>query len=218
MFKFGIISLLVVTAITFVSADASMAKMRAPLMHKVLLKDLKARLQVIQKNRALNGQESSFRDLVTFGEVIKVEEVISQYTAPEVLDSAALMSAIKRKISEDPKWNLNLDAAGFAALKPSLESFKTSFGEKSYVWAWMLKQNGDNAGAKKILTDLYRQNSDLLMQQSMINHGHNPLMELESIQQALIPMSTDSEKKQMDEKMQLMKKHVSNLPDAMMMT
>ena len=95
---------------------------------------------------------------------------------------------------------------------------KTNFGEKSYAWAWFLKQTGKPAEAKKILTTLFDERCASVMQMTDTNNFQSPLMPVLEVEQALETLSTDAEKAKLQKKVQDVKVHVSNLREYMIQT
>ncbi len=200
------------------AADASESRMKMASLHTLSTSSLRSHLDGVKKKRALTDVEMKFNELLSFAELLKVEKVLSHHLGPESLDSLALKAAVTRKIYEDPEWKQTLAVTDMQKLKGFSNSLKESFDEKSYVGAWILKQNGDQAKAKTILSDLYNKGADELLKIQRLNSGENPMVGLGFIQRALIPMSTTAEQEQINGKMQKLKNHVSNLPDLMIMT
>ena len=200
------------------AAPNALAKMRAPQNHPVLFNEIKTYLQTVQQKRAFNEQETSFQHLVSLADLLKVEQIFSRSPSPDALDSHALMLAIKDKITLHPTWDNQLSPTELNLIKPNATSLQKSFGAKSYVSAWILKQMGNKDQAKAMLSALANEGHEKLMEMRTIHFGNNPLPQLEYVHQALVPMSSEAEQRILNERMQKMKKHISNLPDSMMMT
>lgn len=204
------------------SSDAvvsnSMAKMAMRQSFNIPIKEMESYVKTTKTKRALTDTELKFKDLVALASLLKIETVNSYHSTADAVDSLALISAITLKVQESPKWDKPLAPSELGQLKAMNDSLKSSFKEKSYLWAWVLKQKGDQAGAKKILSQMFQEGSEEVMKIKMLHFGNNPVIQLEFVFQALGPLSTPTEIEQNTLQMQKMKKHVSNLPDSMMMT
>lgn len=187
--------------------SAKMASLAPPMVYK--LNVLKSNLHA---KRTLSETEKKIQDLLSLADLLKMTEISSYSRTPESTDLNAMTTAIRYQIQKDPKW-----ANKVSVDKLNADSLKASLGEKSYAWAWILKQKGDTIGSKKILTELFKEGSEGIMNLTSL-HDDSSLQDMMNVQEALAPMSTKAEGEAMDAKMQKMKIHISNLPDSRMMT
>ena len=77
---------------------------------------------------------------------------------------------------------------------------------------------GQGAESKKILVSLFEKKSSELLGSQFIFRNETHLTMLTTIDQALVPQCTKEENKARAKKLQQVKTHISNLPDATIMT
>lgn len=216
--KVFILTLVCLNLVTFAAADMSLARVSMPALRPIELRVLRSQIEDTQGKRKLTESETKYKNLIQLADILKVKVVYQQHQMTEIPDAAAVTKAIRSKIQEDPSWKHKLENAYITELRPTFESLKSSFGEKSYEWAWVLRQNGELSASKGILMDLFNEGLGDVRQLENLPFGENPLVKMEFIHKALLPMSTVGEQKTLNTKMQEVKSKVSNLPDSMMMT
>jgi|GEM_PF-4562053 len=167
---------------------------------------------------AVQTHNQAMQNLTAVAANLKVEKISSHSQDVGHTQLANISNGIVAKIKEHPKWDVSLSATEIQAITPHLELVKTTFGEKSYAWAWFLKQTGKTAEAKKILTTLFDERCANVMQMKSTNNLQSPLMPVFEVEQALLNLSTEAEKAKMQKKMQDVKVHVSNLQEYMIQT
>lgn len=88
------------------------------------------------------------------------------------------------------------------------------------VWPWLQLQLGQKTEAKAALAALYGKEFDsvMLLTQAVSGLGHTPLTEASYLHALLRPLATPAEAVGLDDKLQKMKVHVSNLPQAAIST
>jgi hypothetical protein len=219
MLRYLIILALVLSGNSYadmVAARASFAP--PPPTYTIPLAGIEAHYLALKKTRALNIIEASSDNLATVAATLKVENIISLTQDMAHNFSSDIGNAIIAKIKQHPKWDMSLSAADLQSITPHLELLKTTLGEKSYGHAWFLKQTGKTAEAKQILMTLFDQRCASVMKMSGTYNQQNPMMPVIEVELALLPLSTETEKKKVQKKMQEVKVHVSNLKDYQIMT
>ncbi len=192
------------------NASADMAAPRASLAppaptYPIALATVQAHYQAMQNLSAVAA-------------ILKVETITSRSQDVAHTQVASIRNAIVAKIQEHPKWDVALSSSEVQAITPHLEPVKTNFGEKSYAWAWFLKQTGKTAEAKKILTTLFEERCANVMQMTETHSLQSPLLPVLEVEQALQSLSTEAEKTKVQKKVQDVKVHVSNLREYMIQT
>jgi hypothetical protein len=167
---------------------------------------------------AVQAHYQALQNLTTVAANLKVEKISSHSQDVAHTQIASIRNAITAKIKEHPKWDVALSATEVQALTLHLALLKTTFGEKSYSWAWFLKQTGKTAEAKQILTTLFNERSASLLKLEGTYNQESPLLPVLEVEQPLIQLSSDAEKVGIQKKMQELKVHVSNLRDYMIQT
>jgi hypothetical protein len=215
-----VIAIGVLTCLSFAAApDASMGKAKMAQMFQVPFKDVKTHFETIQKSRTLNENEKVVQKLSVIAEMLKVESISTYSNDLSGLYPQLMNQAIINKIHQNPKWDKPLGSGEIKKFEPEFDFIKKSFGEKSYVWAWFLKQQGKTAEAKTILIQLFDERSAHVLSMTELHFGGNgPLNEVQYIQEALEPMVMTSEKELLNAKFQKLKNHLSNLPNSMIQT
>ncbi len=172
----------------------------------------------LKKTRALSDQETMTHNLTMVSVTLKAETMTSYSNDAASVQLNQVNETIVKKIKENPAWDKSLSAAELQAIKPHLDILKNTMGEKSYGWAWFLKQNSKTAEAKQILSTLFDERSAAAMKLTGRHNRQSPLMPVLEVEQALIPLSTEAEKTKVQKKMQDLKVHVSNLEEYMIQT
>jgi hypothetical protein len=167
---------------------------------------------------AVQAHYQGMQNLAAVAAILKVETITSRSQDVAHTEIASISNAIVAKIKEHPKWDLALGATEVKAITPHLETLKNTLGEKSYGWAWFLKQTGKTAEAKKILTTLFDERCASVMRMTDTNNFQSPLLPVIEVEQALMPLATESEKVKLQKKMLDVKVHVSNLKEYMIHT
>ncbi|MBY0517299.1 MAG: hypothetical protein K2P81_10340 [Bacteriovoracaceae bacterium] len=167
---------------------------------------------------AVQTHLQNMQNLSSVAAILKVEKVTSPSQDLSHIPLTSIGQAIAAKIKESPKWEVTLSAPEVKAITPHIELLKTTFGEKSYSWAWFLKQTGKTAEAKQILMTIFDERCASVMLLTGTYNQQNPMIEVIEIEQALLPLLTAPEKAKVDIKMKDLKVHVSNLKDYSIMT
>jgi len=203
------------TAMNEMSADM----VASPAMFEVNALDVKNYFESVIKTRPLAEHENNLRNLSLVASELKVEKFLSYNKDPGLVETQNISIAIVNKMHEHPQWDVALGSPSLTKINTHIDLLKNTFGEKSYGWAWFLKQNGKTAEAKKILSEAYDVGFQNIMAMKMLHFdGSGPLSDMEFIQKALVPMLESKDNKALDTKMQKMKNHVSNLPNSNMLT
>jgi hypothetical protein len=166
----------------------------------------------------IKAHNQSILNLLTVAEILKVKDITAYSNDAGSIRPSNVTEAMKKKMIEHPKWDVSLSPAELQTITPHLELLKNTFGEKTYGWAWFLRQTGKTAEAKKVLADLFAERSAAVMMMEGTYHQQGPLIPVLEIEQALAPLSTADENAKMQKKMQELKVHVSNLKDYMINT
>lgn len=167
---------------------------------------------------AIQNHYQAMQNLTAVAATLKVEKVTSHSQDVAHTQLGSISNAIVAKIKEHPQWNVALGSSEVQAITPHLELLKTTFGEKSYAWAWFLKQTGKTAEAKNILMALFDERSASVMKMGGTYNHQSPMMPVLEVEQALMPLATEAEKTKIQKKMQDVKVHVSQLRDYMIQT
>ena len=181
------------------------ASMPAPPMYQVPTADIRTKLQDIS-------------NLLSVASTLQVKQITSYSKDGSDIRTSDISSAIITKISEHPRWDKTLSAKELESITPHLALIKTTLNEKSYGWAWFLKQTGKKEESKKLLAELFNQEYERTMKLEGTYNNISPMIEINRIEQALTPMSSKSENAEIKKKMDQLKVHVSNLKDYMIMT
>ena len=223
MLRCLVIVALVLTGNTYAKRAADMTASRVafappPPTYPVSVSEVHAYYQNLKKNRALNSDELDREALSTVALTLKIENITSLVKEVELTDTSSIRRSILAKIKENPKWDAPLSAAQTQSITPQLELIKKNFGDKSYVWAWFLKQTGKTAEAKQILTTLFDERCAEVMKLKGTFNRQSPMLPVLEVEQALVPLSTEAEKTKVQKKMQEVKVHVTNLQDYQILT
>jgi hypothetical protein len=197
---------------------SKMAYESAPPTYQVPVAAIQTYYQDLKKTRTLSDEETMTHNLTMVAATLKAESITSWSKDAASVQLARVNEAIVSKIKTHPKWDVSLSATQLQAITPHLEIIKNTMGEKSYGWAWFLKQNGKTAEAKQLLVSLFDERVAGVMQMTGTHSRQSPLMPVIEVEQALLPLSTEAEKTKMQKKMQDVKVHVSNLQEYMIQT
>lgn len=197
---------------------AKMAFAPPPQTYPISLTDVQLYYQGIKKTRPLNSEEAKIDHLTSVAATLKVTSITSMSQEVAHTNSTYISNAILTKIKEHPKWDMSLSASEVQSITPHLELLKTTLGEKSYGWAWFLKQTGKTAEAKQILTTLFDERCASVMKMTGTYNQQSPMHPVTEVEQALIPLLNEAEKSKVQNKIQDVKVHVSNLKDYQIMT
>ena len=189
-----------------------------PPTYPIAVSEIHVHYQALKKTRALNSDEADREGLTTVAVALKIEKVTSFNQTAAQADTPSIRNAILAKIKENPKWDMQLTAAELQSITPQLELIKKNFGDKSYVWAWFLKQTGKTAEAKLILNTLFDERCAEVMKLKGTFNRQSPILPVLEVEQALLPLSKEAEKTKVQKKIQDVKVHVSNLKDYQIMT
>ena len=189
-----------------------------PPTYTIALSEVEAHYQALKKTRALNSEEAKVDNLISVAATLKVTSITSMSETVAHTNSTYISNAILTKIKEHPKWDMSLSASEVQSITPHLELLKTTLGEKSYGWAWFLKQTGKTEDAKLILTNLFDERCASVMKMTGTYNQQSPMHPVTEVEQALLPLSTEAEKTKVQKKMQEVKVHVTNLQDYQILT
>jgi len=189
-----------------------------PITYQIPVNDVLTHFQELKKTRTLSDQETMIHHLTMVAATLKAEAITSVTKDATNIQLVRVNEAITKKIKEHPKWDLSLSADDLKAITPHLEIVKNTMGEKSYSWAWFLKQTGKTAEAKQLLVALFEERSAAVLKMGGTYNRQSPMGPVVEVHEALLPLSTDSEKTKIEKKMQDLKVHVSNLKDYTIMT
>lgn len=159
-------------------------------------------------------------------EVFEVKEfAVSGYFDTEAEQVKAvylknISNSIQQAIQKKTNWDDALAQSKMVTLKKQEALLKKNLGEKSLGWAWYLYQIDKKKEAQMVLSGEFERAYADTMKLTEITgfKGSTPSWEAESIHKALIPLSSETENKSRDEKVQKMRLHISNLPNMQMMT
>lgn len=223
MLRCLVIVVLVLSGNTYADMIASNVKAKVafappPPTYPIAVAEVQGHYQNLKKTRPLNSDEADREALINVAATLKIETITSLTHVPAQTDTSSIRNAIHAKIKENPKWDTQLSAAQIQSITSQQEMIKKNFGDKSYVWAWFLKQTGKTTEAKQILNTLFDERCASVMKIRGTFNRQSPMLPVMEIEQALVPLSTDSEKAKLQKKMQEVKVHVSNLEDYMIKT
>lgn len=177
--------------------------------------------QVIKK-QPNNAEAKAAYEWATFArDVMGVDEVqIMLGGGEKSVVEQNIVWAIERVITSKPWTQVTnkITKAKIAKWRTKLES---KFGKKSFQWAWVLFQLEEKENLKQTLQQAYATEFDNVMKMTEVVIGFDddpPLFLVQAIRTNLDPLSSDAEKKSMDEKMKKMKVHVANLPESHVVT
>jgi hypothetical protein len=202
-------------------SDMALAKSRAMDYREIqtLVSDAKKHFVDVSQKRPLTDNEKKIQLLLDLSSAMNVSKIITTHGDMNHLNPQNVVNSMIKKMHENPKWDAPLNAEGLKTLNTHRELLKTTFTDKTYGWAWYLKQNGETKAAKEILLKLF---SDSY--QSGVNMTHrgfgysSPLSEMGYLSSALEPMCTAAENKDIEAKTQKVKTIYSNLPDSNIQT
>jgi hypothetical protein len=201
------------------SADMAMASLAPPpVTYQIPVGEVKNYYEGLKKTRTLSDQETMIHNLTMVAATLKAQAITCLSKGAAAVQVAQVNQTIVKKIKEHPTWDDALGATEVKAITPHLEIIKNTMGEKSYGWAWFLKQTGKTAEAKQLLTALFNERSAAVLKLEGTYNHESPLLPVLEVEQALIPLSNDAEKAGIQKKMQELKVHVSNLQDYMIQT
>lgn len=186
--------------------------------YQIPLTDVQTHFQNLKKTRTLSDQETMTHNLTMVAATLKVQSITTWTKDADMVQLTQVNETIVKKIKENPQWDTSLSAPEVQAITPHLEILKNTLGEKSYGWAWFLKQTGKTAEAKQVLTALFNERSVGVLRLGRTFNQQSPLMPVMEVEQALVPLSTEAEKAQIQKKLQELKVHVSNLQEYMIQT
>lgn len=214
--------LLSVLLIVFLFVPASFGKMAAmELISANQVEDyLAENLKAGDPTARLNS------DLVKVGrESLKIEDykIVKRATLKESLSSFSIhniRSAWSFAISARPKWDHQITPAAKAMLIEKREDLNILFKGHPYESAWVLNATGDSKGAKALLKETFlRQHEQVMKMDKAISElGKSPLYHLDLTWKALFPLSSASERRELEEKMKKAQIHISNLPQVHVLT
>jgi hypothetical protein len=142
-------------------------------------------------------------------------------TGLDKISATSVAENLTNAIQLDPKWELKLAPSSVAFLKKNRAIFEKGFGSQSYGWAWVVFQMGETAKARQILMDDFNTQYALTME-SEENYSaswEDPPLTLEGFeQQALEKLCDKKQNKEIADRLQKMKAHLSNLPELMILT
>lgn len=205
------------------NASADMAASRiafAPqaITYQIPVTDVQNHYLNLKKTRTLSDQETITHTLTNVAATLKIASITSLTKDAMQIQIVRVNEAIVKKIKEHPMWDVSLNASDIQAITPSLDILKNTLGEKSYGWAWFLKQTGKTAEAKQLLATLFDERSAAVFKMDGTYNRQSPMGPVVEVEQALVPLSTEAEKTKIQKKMQELKVHVSNLQDYMIQT
>lgn len=214
---------LVMSGSAYAKRAADMAASRGafappPITYPIPFSKVQAHFQGIKLARPLNAEESKIDNLISVAATLKVTSITSMSEDVAHTNVTYISNSILVKIKDHPKWDMSLSVSEVQSITPHLELLKTTFGEKSYGWAWFLKQTGKTAEAKQILTTLFDERCANVMKLAGTYNNQSPMMPIIEVEQALLPLSNEAEKSKVQKKIQDVKVHVSNLKDYQIMT
>lgn len=214
---------------TFCSADmAVMAKMAAPL--SVTAIETIHYFKTLQKTRKLTADE---RDLLNLTEVARDVFGVSDIyllsygrdkngtaeTKVNAVGAADVIRGIQSAVEGKTIWNQGLSKVDLGKVKLLENQIKNVSGENSYTWAWWVYQKGEKDLSKSILTKSFDQSyKETMALTRLVGKNSNYLQKAEAASKALIPMSSQNENKQNEQKLQKMRLHISDIPDLQIMT
>ena len=184
---------------------------------------LAAYLEAEQKGRALNGLETQALELARIGKELGANiphsfteteaEALPNLGAAEVAGS--LHAAIPTDWTKPPSPKLR------KLLKKNRKLLESYLSASSpYAWAWVRSMLGEKEEAKESLERLFTAEYEKVMRldKAVNAFGHTPLTEAELYYQALKPQAHGAEARELEDKLQKMKVHVSNLPQSAILT
>lgn len=176
----------------------------------------------ITKEQPKNAEAQSAYEWATFAsDVMGMEQIQVMFGGGEKsVVEQTLVWAIEKNIREK-SWTPITNSKAKALIATWRPRLAAKFGESSYYFAWVLFQLDEKDALKKTLQNLYAAEFDKVMKLKGIVIGlgdRPPLFFVQSIRAHIDPLSTDVEKKDMDDKMKKMKLHVSKLPESHVVT
>lgn len=200
------------------------AKMAAP--QSISLKETVGYFQAQQKVRKLSVDEIDVLKLAAVArDIFGVEELYlsgfysnNEEKAKSVgLETVAM--PIQAVIEKRSDWNEALSKGDLEKTKAVGDLIKKSLGENSFAWAWITYQKGEKQQAKVLLSRSFDQSYKAVMALTQLQSRHsNPLQSAEQIAKVLVPLSSDAEVKENEQRLQKMRLHISKLPDLQIMT
>ena len=195
-------------------------------MRQVSIKSFVTHLDALAKTRKLNEQELQLKTLSDIAQNVLNAHYVSIYgqePEPESFSRVNLGSfkdCFLNSIHMQSDWKSNLSKAALEKITRNRVTLEKSFGLNSYTWAWFQLQLGEKESAKKSLNALYENEflRVMALKDAVFGFGSTPMGEAEFIYKALSPMADNAEQEDLNQKMQKMKAHVSNLPQSKIMT
>lgn len=223
MRKLGLVAVLALSSLTY--ANAVEADMAAPAPSAKLAASrnraayrptysIPVTTLLVASPKAQGKREA----LAAVAAAIGVTTITSTSQSSEGVTDEEIAGGFRAAMEAHPAWDVPMDRAKVGLVTKHEALLKAALGEQSYEWAWFLKQQGKTAEARKVLSDLFDRCATNIFGMRAIYHHDQPTTRLDFIAKALIPLSTPDEKKTIESKLQKVKTHVSNLPDAMIMT
>jgi hypothetical protein len=170
----------------------------------------------------LRKQKTKSNDILQWAEFAKDAFGVKQiFKNGEDIQSLRenITAAVKLKINGD-EWVKIKDAAKKQKIKDLRSKLEKNLNG-SYAWAWVLFQLDETDAAKKNMQKLFQTEYDNVIKMTQVIYGFgegNPMVELTRLEKALSPMSSKTEKSEIEKKMKKAKTHVSNLPESHIMT
>lgn len=186
-------------------------------MYPIKLTEARGHLLKLQQQRPLTSAESDLQQLLMVAQLLKIGELTAGTPDASGLLPESVRDTISNKALERASWENRLSADERQMLPQIVPVIQRFYTESSLEWAWVLKQQGRIAEAKKKLQALFQTEYDHTMKLRAIYHD-SPLSRAIAIEQALAPLSSVKERAQLSAQLQQLRTHISNLPDAMIMT
>ena len=156
--------------------------------------------------------------LVALCEVLGLTSISAQGAKVENVQAQELAQAIGGAIKLASAWEKKLSPQQIVVVDASQETLKQHFTDQGMEWAWVLKTLGQGAASKSLLMSLFDKKSSELLGTQFIFKSENPLSHLTILDRVLTPQSSKEENQARSQKLQKVKTHISNLPDATIMT
>ncbi len=156
--------------------------------------------------------------LISVAEVLELTNLSSQGSKPETVQVHEITQAIREALHTSSAWEKKLTPQQIVVVDTSQETLKQHFTDQGMEWAWVLKTMGQDAASKALLVNLFEKKSSELLNTRFLFKSENPLSQLTTIDRVLTPQSSKEENQARSQKLQKVKTHISNLPDATIMT
>lgn len=197
------------------------AKMAA--MRQVPAESVVKYLENQKKTRALGPLEKNTLELAKLGRELGAK-ISRPYTENEAQDlpnigAAEVAASLHGAIPAD--WAQSPSPKALKLLRKNRKLLESYLGARSgYDWAWVQYELGEKEPAKQSLRNLFdlEYAKVMKMEKAVSVFGRTPLTDAELYYQALKPMSSADDAKELDDKLQKMKVHLSNIPQSRIMT